>query len=80
MTDYKQLIADFIPYEEITAQDVVPTQAPEFGDYCIPCFKLAKTLRKSPVMIAQDLAKLPLPAQFSKAEAVNGYVTFFLDK
>jgi len=80
MTDYKQLIADMIGYDEITAQDVVPTQAPEFGDYCIPCFKLARTLRKSPVMIAQDLAKLPLPAAFSKAEAVNGYVNFFLDK
>ena len=26
------------------------------GDFCLPCFSLAKTLRKSPIMIADDIA------------------------
>ena len=34
--------------------EVPPT--PDMGDYALPCFKLAKTLRKPPAAIAQALA------------------------
>ena len=27
------------------------------GDYAFPCFKLAKTLKKAPPLIAKDIAK-----------------------
>ena len=42
-----------------TADDIagfleIPPQK-EMGDYALPCFKLAKLLRKSPVMIAEGL-------------------------
>ena len=51
------------------------------GNYTIPCFSLAKTLRKAPKLIAEDLAaKVQLPAGLSKVEAVNGYLNFFIDR
>jgi arginyl-tRNA synthetase len=44
--------------------------SPEMGDYAFPCFKLAKTLRKAPPAIAQELAlSLALPEGVQKAEA-----------
>lgn len=52
------------------------------GDYCLPCFSLAKTLRKSPIMIAEDIANsLKLDnSNIAKVESVAGYVNFFLNK
>ena len=53
----------------------------EMGDYAFPCFRLSKTLRKAPPAIAAELKeKLPLPAGFTKCEAVGGYLNFFTDK
>ncbi len=51
------------------------------GDFAFPCFKLAKTMRKAPQMIAADLAeKLAGNEAFSKVENVNAYVNFFMNK
>ncbi len=52
------------------------------GDFCLPCFSLAKTLRKSPIMIADEIsAKLNLEnSNIQKVESVAGYVNFFLNK
>lgn len=52
----------------------------DLGDFALPCFSLAKKLRKSPVLIAQDLAEnfCSLP-EFTRVEAVSGYLNFFLD-
>ena len=45
----------------------------EMGDYAFPCFRLSKTLRKAPNLIAAELSeKLVLPAGFVKCEAVGG--------
>ena len=50
------------------------------GDYALPCFKLAKTLRKAPPMIAQQL-RGALQADFlSHTETVGAYLNFFIDK
>ena len=47
------------------------------GDFAFPCFRLAKTMRKAPQMIAADLAeKLAGNEAFSKVENVNAYVNF----
>lgn len=44
------------------------------GDLAFPCFKLSKTLRRSPVMIA-DAISADLHGEYIKsAEAVNGYL------
>ena len=54
---------------------------PGMGDYALPCFKFAKVLRKSPVLIAQSLASgYPVDGVIEKAEAVNGYVNFTVNK
>ncbi len=52
----------------------------ELGDFALPCFTFAKILRKSPVSIAQELIKAPLPACISKAVATGGYANFFVDR
>ena len=50
------------------------------GDYAFPCFKLARSLRKAPPMIAGELVKV-IDADFlSRVEAVGGYLNFFIDK
>ncbi|MFR5866108.1 MAG: hypothetical protein ACLUFV_13775 [Acutalibacteraceae bacterium] len=49
------------------------------GDLALPCFRLAKALRKSPAVIAADLAEtIVLPDGVARAEAVNGYLNFSL--
>ncbi len=51
------------------------------GDYAFPCFRLSKVLKKSPQAIAQSLAAAEnLPSLFTKAEAVSGYLNFFVDQ
>lgn len=44
------------------------------GDLALPCFKLSKTLRRSPVQIAQIIAGGISDPAVKKAEAVNGYL------
>lgn len=53
----------------------------DLGDYAFPCFRLAKTMRKAPNIIAAELANtVELPAGFSHLQAVGGYVNFFVNK
>ena len=87
MTDFKDLIANEIfdealglEIEEIRNMIEIPADE-SMGDYAFPCFRLAKTLRKAPQMIAEDVAKSAggNPA-FSKVENVNAYVNFFIDR
>jgi len=57
-----------------------PTDS-SMGDYALPCFKLAKKLRKAPPAIAQELAeKIEHGPPFEKIEAVNGYLNFFVSR
>ncbi len=50
------------------------------GDYAFPCFRLAKTLRKAPPMIA-DALKASIDAPFLKeVQSVKGYLNFFIDR
>jgi arginyl-tRNA synthetase len=54
---------------------------PKMGDVALPCFRLAKTLRKAPPLIAQEIMdKLTPPAGVSSMQAAGGYVNFFLDR
>jgi arginyl-tRNA synthetase len=51
------------------------------GNWSLPCFNLAKKLRKAPKAIAEELAaKFPAPQGFAKTEAINGYWNFHVDK
>lgn len=54
---------------------------PEMGDFALPCFKLAKTLRMAPPKIAADLlAKFQKPEFISDVQIAGGYLNFFVDK
>ena len=65
--------------EEIApALEVPPDTA--MGDYAFPCFKLSKSLRKSPVMIADALSGAISADYLSRVEAVKGYLNFFIDR
>lgn len=44
------------------------------GDLAFPCFRLAKTERKSPIEIAKQLAGEIQAKEFIKVEAIGGYV------
>ncbi len=83
--DQKILLADALaPLCGVDAAAVsdwfeVPKKA-DMGDLAFPCFRLSKTLRKAPPVIAAELKdKLVLPEGIAKAEAVGGYLNFFFD-
>ena len=83
--DYKKHIAQKIASEGLSAEDIYAAIAlppnSEMGDYALPCFKFAKVLRKSPALIAQDIAaNYPADEVIERAEAVNGYVNFTVNK
>lgn len=54
------------------------------GDYCLPCFTLAKTLRLPPLKIADNIVKAlnscELPGFLLRVEAVAGYVNYYLNR
>ncbi|MDR1759360.1 MAG: arginine--tRNA ligase [Fibrobacter sp.] len=86
MNSFENLIAESVAAtgvfraEEVLALLSIP-QETTHGNFSLPCFALAKTLRKAPKVIAEELAaKLKLPAGISKAEPVNGYLNFFIDR
>ena len=54
---------------------------PDMGDLALPCFTLAKQLRRSPAQIAQELARsVELPAGVREARAAGPYLNFFIDR
>ena len=51
---------------------------PAMGDIALPCFKLSRTLRRSPVQIANALAPCIGGDCVERVEAVNGYLNIYL--
>ena len=49
------------------------------GDLALPCFRLSKSLRRSPVDIAKTLAEAISCEEFSEVTALNGYLNFRID-
>ena len=87
MKDFKLEIAKLLnnkvsdlSIDEIYGMLEVPSNA-SMGDYAFPCFKLAKVLRKAPPIIAKEIADSLESVEFiEKAESVNAYINFFLNK
>ena len=50
------------------------------GDLAFPCFSLAKTRRKAPQAIAEDISGSISSPLFEKLEVVGGYLNVFLKK
>ena len=79
-----QQILSALPEAPLEAADVaamleVPPDT-KLGDYAFPCFKLSKALRKSPVMIANQLAAAIRADFLARVESVRGYLNFFIDR
>ena len=51
---------------------------PAMGDIALPCFKLSRILRRSPVQIANALVPCIGGDCVERAEAVNGYLNIYL--
>ena len=50
------------------------------GDLALPCFKLSKTLRRAPQMIADTLAAaLRVDGLYAEVKAISGYLNFSFD-
>ena len=52
----------------------------KMGDFAFPCFRLSKALRMGPPMIAQKLREAIDRPELCRAENVNGYLNFFLNR
>jgi arginyl-tRNA synthetase len=69
-----------LPADEIAGLLELPPD-PGMGDYALPCFTLAKSLRKAPNAIAADLQeRVVVPEGISEARAVGPYLNFFVDR
>ena len=87
MVSYKSKISEQIakatniPQEEIEKYIEIPKDMAN-GDYAFPCFKLAKTLKKSPIVIANEIKQeFQIEEEIiSKVEVVGGYLNFFVNK
>ncbi|OAA94935.1 arginine--tRNA ligase [Clostridium coskatii] len=83
--DYKEIIAERIKENVDLELDFIKglieiPPKPEMGDYAFPCFQLAKTLRKAPNMIAEELKSKLDKEYFEKVENLGPYLNFFVDK
>ena len=67
-----------ITADEIAAMLEYPPDK-TMGDIALPCFKLSKSLRRSPVQIAEALAAAVECSEFSSVSALNGYLNFKID-
>ena len=83
--DFKAHIAARVKAGELTQEEIYNMIAlppnTEMGDFALPCFRLAKTMRKSPAVIAQEIAEsYPKDNIVSDVSALNGYVNFKIDR
>lgn len=53
----------------------------DMGDFALPCFKFAKLFKKSPAIIASEIAEnIDKPDFIDKIEVVNAYINFYIKK
>ena len=86
MIEIKEIIAQEISKatdiekEEIKKYIEIPANE-ENGDYAFPCFKLAKTLKKAPQIIATEIKeKIEIDSNWiQKMEVVGGYINFYIN-
>lgn len=87
MIDFKEEIAKKIAEvvqldkNELMQYIEIPPNA-ELGDYAFPCFKLAKTLRKAPPMIATEIKEnIAIDGEIiEKIDVVGGYLNIYINK
>ncbi|MBE5944757.1 MAG: arginine--tRNA ligase [Lachnospiraceae bacterium] len=66
--------------EEVNGLMEIPPK-PDMGDFAFPCFRLAKTMRKAPQMIAADIKEAIGQVDFLDDIQVQGaYLNFYVNK
>ena len=73
-------IAEVIKIDEQELESYIEVPKDEtMGDYAFPCFRLAKSLKKAPPVIANEIKeKMELDTDMiSKVEVVGGYLNFY---
>lgn len=73
-------VFESIPLTDIIAAFEIPTDS-KLGDIALPCFKFAKSLRKSPQMIASELSAYLNESDIENINniaAVGGYLNIFV--
>ena len=84
MQYFKQQVAkalaaqiDALNEQEFAAMLEYPPD-PQMGDLALPCVRLSRVMRRSPVQIAAELAEKVKADCLARVEAVNGYLNFYL--
>ena len=66
--------------EDISSLIEIPPK-PELGDFAFPCYRLAKTMRKAPQMIAADIRDAIGEVEYlEKIDVQGAYLNFFIKK
>ena len=53
----------------------------DMGDFAFPCFKLAKSMRKAPPVIANEIKeKMEVDDVIERIDVAGGYLNFFINK
>jgi len=66
--------------DEIISDLEIPPNA-EMGDYAYPCFKLAKSLKKSPAAIGSEIVeKIKKPSIVTSVQLKGAYLNFYLNR
>lgn len=78
----KDIIAKALKDFNLKKEEIVLEKPKEaYGDFAFPCFSLARVLKRSPLEIAEELAKKIKPTkEIEKVVALQGYVNFFVNK
>ena len=85
--DFKSYIAEAISKatninkDEIESYVEIPKDETN-GDFAFPCFRLAKTLKKAPQAIAEEIKeKIEIDNNIiEKIEVLGGYINFYINK
>ncbi|MBI2109914.1 arginine--tRNA ligase, partial [Candidatus Woesearchaeota archaeon] len=76
--EISKLVKKFVKIDVHDLLEVPPD--PSLGDYALPCFTLAKALKKSPNLIASDLSSKIKADFIEKIEFKGPYLNFFIKK
>ncbi len=80
MRRIKEELENYISNKLGVAVELETPKNRDFGDLALPCFVLARHLKKPPQEIAWDLSKALEHELIERLEAVNAYLNIFLKK
>lgn len=84
--DYKKIVSDVLAIQlpELESENIYnlleKPKHSHLGDIAFPCFTLAKALKKSPNVIAQELSEKINNEYIDHVEVAGPYLNFFLNK